>query len=374
MTVRWLIVGAGLTGATLAERIATVLGDPVTIIERRSHIAGNAYDAPNAAGILIHNYGPHIFHTNSEAVWQYLQRFSAWRPFELRVLAAIDGRHVPVPFNLTSIDMMFGATEAARLSQLLIDGYGLGTKVPVLKLMGEGGELGALGRFAYEKVFLGYTVKQWSLTPEQLSPSVTARVPIHVSRDDRYFQDRRQAIPAEGYTKLVAAMLDHPNIEVRLNTDFLADADARKWDRLIFTGPIDEFFGHRFGALPYRTTRFEQETLEQEWGLPSAALNFPDIAVPYTRKTEMKRLTGQIAPVTTIVTEYPGAHVPGETEPHYPVPTDHSRALYACYRALADERPDVLFCGRLGEYRYYNMDQAVAAALALFDNEIRKMR
>jgi UDP-galactopyranose mutase len=373
MTRRWLIVGAGLTGATLAERIATVLGDPVTVIERRSHIAGNAHDAPNAAGILIHSYGPHIFHTNSEAVWQYLQRFSAWRPFEYRALAAVDGQYVPVPFNLTSIEMLFGAAEAARLTQLLIDGHGLETKVPVLKLMEEGGALGALGRFVYEKVFLGYTVKQWALTPEQLSPSVTARVPIHISRDDRYFQDRYQALPAEGYTRLIAAMLDHPNIAVRLNTDFASLPEREQGERLIFTGPIDEFFGHRYGALPYRTTRFEQETLAQDFALPSPGVNFPDAAVPYTRKTEMKRLTGQVAPVTTIVTEYPGAHVPGATEPHYPVPTDDSRALYARYRALADERKDILFCGRLGDYRYYNMDQAVGAALSLFDNEVRAM-
>jgi len=375
MTRRWLIVGAGLTGATLAERIASVLGDPVTVVERRPHIAGNAHDALNEAGILVHMYGPHIFHTNSEAVWDYLQRFSAWRPFEYRALAVVDGQHVPVPFNLTSIEMLFGAAEAARLSRLLIEQYGLGAKVPVLKLREGGGELSALGEFVYQKVFRGYTFKQWSLLPEQLLPSVTARVPIHVSRDDRYFQDRYQAIPADGYTRLVAAMLDQPGIEVRLNTDFFALSQtgegAAAWDRLIFTGPIDEFFGHRYGPLPYRATRFEHTTLDKAWALPGPALNFPDEAVPYTRVTEMKRLTGQTAAATTIVSEYPGPHVPGETEPSYPVPTEASQVLHARYRALAEERPDVLFCGRLGDYRYYNMDQAVAAALALFEKVIR---
>jgi UDP-galactopyranose mutase len=366
----WLVVGAGLTGATLAERIASVLGDTVTVVERRSHVGGNAHDAPNEHGVLVHTYGPHIFHTNSDEVWRYLNEFTAWRPYEHHVLGVIDDRRVPVPINLNSIEALFPRERASRLIAMLIERYGLGAKVPVLKMRGEPDELGELAAFVYAKVFLGYTIKQWSLRPEELAPSVTARVPIHVSRDNRYFQDRYQAIPLDGYTAMIQKMLDHPKISLKLGTSYQHVQRLARGARVVFTGPIDEFFDYAYGPLPYRTMRFEPETVQREWALEAGSLNFPDIATPFTRITEMKRLTGQAAAVTTLVREYPEAHVPSVTEPHYPIPTEATRELYARYRALSRTRPNVLFCGRLGEYRYYNMDQAVAAALALFRKEI----
>lgn len=368
MTRKWLVVGAGLTGATIAERIASVLEEQVTLVERRAHLAGNAHDAVNEYGILVHTYGPHIFHTNSKLVWEYLSRFGSWRPYEHKVLAEIDGRQVPVPINLNSIDLLFSPTDAARLSTQLVARFGLGGRVPILKLLKEPAELGELGAFVYEKVFSGYTFKQWNLTPDQLAPSVTARVPVIVSRDDRYFDDTYQALPVNGYTELVERMLDHRKIEVNLNTEFnVIDAVGRF---VIFTGPIDEFFDFRFGPLPYRTMRFQHETVDREWMLRVGTVNYPDVRVPFTRVTEMKRLTGQVARSSTLVYEYPGEHIPGRTEPHYPVPMEATRALYDRYRLLAGGSEGVLFCGRLGEYRYYNMDQAVAAALAVFQKSI----
>jgi UDP-galactopyranose mutase len=370
LSAQWIVVGAGLTGATVAERIASVLGEQVLVVERRGHVAGNAHDAMDENGIRVHTYGPHIFHTNSDAVWNYLQRFGTWRPYEHRVVAEIDGKRVPVPFNINSIEALFPSQQAADLIAALVAEFGMEAKVPVLKLIERAGALGELGKYVYAKVFRDYTFKQWALLPEQLAASVTARVPIHISRDDRYFQDTYQATPVDGYTSVVECMLDHPKIEVRLNTDFLAMRDEIDGSRVIFTGPIDEYFDYSLGQLPYRSMRFDRHTVDAEWALPAGSVNFPDGSIPYTRITEMKWLTGQTTPRTTLVYEYPGAHVLGVTEPHYPVPTDDTRTLYAKYRDLAREEAGVFFCGRLGEYRYYNMDQAIAAALALFEKEI----
>ncbi len=364
------MVGAGLTGATIAERIASILEEKVIVVERRSHIAGNAHDAVDFEGIQVHAYGPHIFHTNSEAVWSYLQPFSNWRPYEHRVLAEIDGKCVPVPFNFASIDALFDGARADQLKRSLIAEYGLEAHVPILKLVDEPGLLGELGAFIYDKVFRGYTFKQWSLLPEQLSPSVTARVPVRVSYDDRYFQDRYQALPVEGYTRLVERMLGHRNIELRLDTDFLDTLSEFDGYRVVYTGPIDEFFEYCCGELPYRSIRFEPRTVDAEQALPASTVNFPDQTIPYTRVTEMKRLTGQLCARSALVYEYPEPHVRGENEPYYPIPTDDTRQLYSQYRDKARALPDVLFCGRLGDYRYYNMDQAIGAALALFDKEI----
>lgn len=366
----WIIVGAGFTGATLAERIASVRGEKVVVVDRRPHIGGNAYDEFDPAGILVHRYGPHIFHTNSDQVWTYLSRFTEWRPYEHKVLAEIDGRLVPVPFNLNSIDAIFAPDQARRYTELLLESYREGSKVPILKLMREAGpELRELATFIYDKVFANYTLKQWGIPPEDLSPSVTARVPVVVGRDDRYFQDTYQAMPAAGYTALFSRLLDHPKIEMRLGTEYRDLGGAYPGARTIYTGPIDEYFGYRFGALPYRSLRFENSTHDRAYFQPAATVNYP-AAPGFTRITEFKHLTGQTADRTTIVHEYPQPHMPGETEPYYPIPRDETQALYDRYYALAAQRDDVLFCGRLGDYKYYNMDQAVGAALALFSKRI----
>jgi UDP-galactopyranose mutase len=370
--IDWIVVGAGFTGATLAERIAVECNACVLVVDRRPHIAGNAYDAPDGDGLLRHRYGPHIFHTNSEKVWRYLQRFSAWRPYFHRVRAVVDGRQVPLPFNLDSIETLFPRAMADRLQRTLLAHFRFGERVPILKLMREGeGELAELARFLYEKVFRNYALKQWGLPPEELSPSETARVSILVSRDDRYFQDRWQAMPAEGYTALIGRMLDHPNIRVLLRTDFREVRPLFPAARVIYTGPIDEYFGRRFGALPYRSLRFEWQTLPVERHQEVGTVNYPE-EYDFTRITEMKHLTGQASARTALLMEYPQAHQPDINEPYYPIPGERNQALYSRYEVLAREEKDVIFCGRLGNYKHYSMDQAVAAALTVFDKIVNK--
>lgn len=371
----WIVVGAGFTGAVLAERIATQLNEPVLLLDRRNHIAGNAFDFENEDGILVHKYGPHIFHTSSERVWSYLQRFSFWRPYEHRVLASVDGAYIPLPFNLNSIDCCFPAADAEKYRSLLIAKFGEGARVPVLSLRKEqDSDLRELGDYVYEKIFLHYTTKQWALLPEQLSQSVTARVPILVGRDDRYFQDKYQAMPSRGYAALFQSILAHPKIEVRLGTRFGQNeyAAVKKENpdtRVIFTGPVDEFFGCCFGALPYRSLRFEHKTFPQRIIQPVATINFPNHQ-NYTRTTEIKRVTGQEHDKTTVTFEYPEPYISGSNEPCYPIPRDETQSLLNKYLEYAKKWPDIFFCGRLGDYKYYNMDQAIAAALALFDKRI----
>jgi UDP-galactopyranose mutase len=365
--VEWLIVGAGLTGATLAERIATELGERVLVVERRDHIAGNAYDHLDEHGLLIHRYGPHIFHTNSERVWAYLNRFTAFRPYQHRVLAAIDGQLVPVPFNFRGIDAFFGGDAARRLKEKLVARYGRDARVPILKLREDSdGDIRRVADFVYDKVFAGYTAKQWGLGPEQLSPSVTARVPVAIGDDDRYFTDRFQGIPVGGYTAMVARMLDHPAISVSLKTDFRDVKGEHAPARVIYTGPIDAYFDRCHGALPYRSVRFEKRVEKAARLFPAASINYPNEHA-YTRETEIRQITGQDHEMTAVIRDYPLAHEPGKNEPYYPVINDDTRALLARYRRTAEAEP-VIFAGRLGEYRYYDMDQAVATALATFSD------
>jgi UDP-galactopyranose mutase len=363
----WVIVGTGLTGAVLAERLASEGGAKVIVLDRRRHIAGNAHDRYNEHGILVHEFGPHIFHTNSAEVWNYLSQFTAWRPYEHRVLASVEGQLVPVPFNLISLEMLWPRRLAWRTESRLVREFGLGARAPVLRLLEHADpELRAFGKYVYEAVFENYTKKQWGLSPLELDPSVTARVPVLISRDSRYFQDVYQAIPALGYTAMVERMLAAPGIRLLLNTDFREVRDEIGQAGLIFTGAIDEFFGRRFGALPYRSLRFETETRKEQAAQPVAQVNYPG-AGSYTRVTEFKHLTGQKAEVTTLAYEYPQEHLPDRTEPFYPVPRAENRALYDRYSAEARAVcPGVHFAGRLGDYRYYNMDQAVARALAVY--------
>ena len=379
--VDWIIVGAGFTGATLAERIAAGRGQRVLVIDRRDHVAGNAFDCLDGNGILHHRYGPHIFHTNSKRVWDYLSRFTDWRPYYHQVLAMVEGREVPVPFNLDSITRLFPRHMADALSQRVIDTYGYGRKVPILRMReSEDGEIRFLADYVYGHVFERYTVKQWGLRPEELDPSVTARVPFHVSRDPRYFQDTYQAMPRDGYTALFERMLSHPNIAVRLGTEFRDVRGDHPGARIVFTGPIDEYFDYRFGELPYRSLRFvhrvQDGTFAQgafaqgAFAQPVGTVNYPN-EFDFTRITEVKHLTGQAHPRTLLTEEYPEAYEAGRNEPYYPIPTPANRERLAPYlqaaRALEGR---VWFAGRLGDYAYYNMDQACARALALFEKTI----
>lgn len=367
----WLIVGAGYTGAIVAERLATQAGKTALVIDRRDHIAGNAYDRRNDAGVLYHQYGPHIFHTNSHAVADYLSAFTEWLPYEHRVLGMVDGRIIPIPFNLTSLEILFPKVEAERLAKILIEAYGIDQKVPILK-MRESPVQGVrdLADFIYKNVFYGYTTKQWGLEPEQLSPSVTARVPVHISYDDRYFQDTFQNMPKEGYTKMFERILTQQGVSVSLNTD-LADLGSEvTYDRLLYTGAIDEYFGYTLGELPYRSLDFNFQTYRQQRHQAVGQVNYP-VSHDFTRITEMGHLTQEWSDVTTVAIEYPVAHVPGKTVPYYPIPRDENQELHNRYVALAEkDAANVLFAGRLGDYKYYNMDQAVGRALALFNKSI----
>lgn len=373
MKVDWLIVGAGFTGAVLAERIASQLDQKVLIVEKRNHIGGNAYDYYNEHGVLVHKYGPHIFHTNSKKVWDYLSQFTEWRPYYHRVLASVEGKLVPVPFNLNSLYALFPPKYAERLEEKLICSYGFGVKVPILRMReAEDPELRFLADYIYRNVFYGYTLKQWELKPEELDPSVTGRVPVYISRDDRYFQDTYQAMPKHGYTSMFNRMLLHKNIKVLLNTNYREIVDEIHFNRMIYTGPVDAYFDYIYGPLPYRSLQFKFVTLEEEWHQSVGTINYPN-EYDFTRITEQKYLTGQQSPRTTLVLEYPQAYQPvnSHCEPYYPIPREDNRAIYGLYdREIKKLLGTVLFAGRLADYKYYNMDQAVARALKLFEEEI----
>lgn len=371
MKVDWLIVGAGFTGCTLAQRIATDLNQKVLLIDRRNHIGGNAYDFHNESGILLHKYGPHIFHTSSKKVWDYLSRFTEWRPYFHHVLAVVEGRKVPVPFNLNSLEMLFPKSLAAKMETALLETYGFGVKVPILKMREHAKpELRELADYIYKNVFHNYTVKQWELKPEELDPGVTGRVPVYVSRDDRYFQDIYQAMPKHGYTALFQKMTENRNIRILLNTDYRELEGMVSFNKMIYTGPVDDFFDYSHGNLPYRSLRFDFVTVNDEQVQECGTVNYPN-DYDFTRITEQKYLSGQKLPKSTLVVEYPQRHIPGETEPYYPIPREANKAQYDLYLKEAEKlNGTVLLAGRLADYKYYNMDQAVARALKLFDDSI----
>ena len=355
----WLVVGAGFSGAVLAERLASQTGARVLVIDRREHVGGNAYDHFDDAGLLVHRYGPHIFHTNSEPIFRHLSRFTEWRPYEHRVLARVRGQLVPIPINRTTVNRLFGLD--LRSEDEVADFYAQRAEPNGVPRTSEEVVVGAVGRELYELFFRGYTRKQWALDPSQMDASVTARIPTRTNEDDRYFTDRFQAMPSAGYTAMFERMLDHPLITVRTGVD-LYEVPAEAYRRMIYTGPVDAFFGYRYGPLPYRSLEFRFETLNVEQVQPVGTVNEPDEAVPYTRTTEFKHLTGQRAARTTIVREFPRA----EGDPYYPIPRPENAALYERYEALARATPDVFFVGRLATYKYYNMDQCVGQALATF--------
>ncbi len=354
----WLIVGAGFAGSVLAERIARKRGEQVLVVDRRDHVAGNAYDHLDEAGVLIHRYGPHIFHTNSDAVVAHLSQFTAWRPYEHRVRGQVDGQLVPIPINLDTVNQLYGLS----LTSDELEGWFAARAEPVAEIRtSEDVIVSRIGRELYEKFFQGYTRKQWGLDPSQLDRTVTARVPVRTNRDDRYFTDTFQAMPRDGYTRMFERMLDHPNITVRTGTDYAEIAGSVRFRRLIWTGPVDEYFGCRFGKLPYRSLRFRHETLRRERFQSVGTVNYPQDQ-DYTRISEYKHMTGQEHPWTSVTYEYPTA----EGDPYYPVPRPENQALYKRYEALADAKPDTWFVGRLATYRYLNMDQVVGQALAAF--------
>ena len=368
MKVDYLIVGAGFTGATLAERIARELDKKVLVVDRRLHMGGNAYDEYDEHGVLVHRYGPHIFHTQSKKVWDYLSRFTEWRPYYHQVRAVVEGKEIPLPFSLASLRRLFSERLADLLEEKLIAHFGYGARISILKLKEvQDPDLRFLADYVYKNVFEGYTLKQWGLKPEELSPSVTARVPVLVSYDERYFQDRYQAMPKEGYTALFQRMLRHPNIKLLLGADWKEVEGEVRFDRLIFTGPIDEFFGYLHGPLPYRSLRFAFEHHQRPWFQEVGTVNYPNDH-GFTRITEFKHLTHQAyLPHTTLVYEYPEAYEPGKNEPYYPVPREENEKRLGLYQKEAEKLKTVFFAGRLGDYRYYNMDQAVARALKLFE-------
>ncbi|KER85715.1 UDP-galactopyranose mutase [Xanthomonas arboricola] len=356
----YLIIGAGFAGSVLAERLAAGLGKRVLVVDRRPHIGGNAYDFHDDAGVLIHRYGPHIFHTNAQRIVDYLSNFTQWRPYEHRVLAQAGEQQVPIPINMTTLNRLYGlqlTTEedaAAFLASRAEPVADIQTSEDVV--------INQVGRELYETFFQGYTRKQWGLDPSQLDKSVTSRVPTRTNDDDRYFTDTFQQMPLHGYTRMFERMLDHPNIKVMLNTDYREIRDELDYDQLVYSGPVDEYFDYCYGKLPYRSLRFEHSTVDQEHFQSVATVNYPAEDVAYTRITEYKHLTGQQHPKTSLTHEYPSA----EGDPYYPIPRAENAELYRRYERLAAETPNVTFLGRLGTYKYYNMDQVVGQALALF--------
>ena len=354
----YLIVGAGFAGSVLAERLARGSGKRVLLIDKRNHIGGNAHDCHDSAGLLIHRYGPHIFHTNSQDVFDYLSQFTGWRHYQHRVLASVDGQLVPIPINRETINTLYGL----RLSSSEAEAFLASRAEPREPIRtSEDSVVSKVGVELYQKFFRGYTRKQWGLDPSELDAQVAGRVPVRFNSDARYFTDSYQSMPANGFTRMFENMLDHPNIHILLQTDYRDVLDVIPYREMIYTGPIDQFFDCCHGELPYRSLEFRHETHDQEVFQAAPVVNYPnDFA--FTRITEFKYLTGQRHPKTSIVYEFPRA----EGDPYYPIPKPENAALYAQYHALAKETPGVHFVGRLATYRYYNMDQVVAQALTTY--------
>jgi UDP-galactopyranose mutase len=379
---KYIIVGAGFAGAVIARQLAESAGSRVLVIDRRSHIGGNAYDCADENGILIHKYGPHVFHTNNKRVFDFLSRFTEWRKYEHRVMANVYGQLMPLPFNLKSLCIAFGGEKAAALQNKLINTYGNRTKIGILELKkNPDEEIREIADYIYTNIFLYYTVKQWGSKPEDIDQSVTARVPVFISEDDRYFQDEYQFMPDISYAELFKNMLDHPDIQVQLNTDakdvitldngkIYLNGDLFE-GKVIYTGALDELFGRFYGRLPYRTLKFEFETHDTEWVQPCGTINYT-VDQPYTRITEFKHLTGQINKFkTTTMKEYSFAYEGKSGEiPYYPVSNPESSRLYNQYLNLIKDYPQIHLAGRMAEFKYYNMDAVVERALDKADELI----
>ncbi|WP_017779510.1 UDP-galactopyranose mutase [Aeromonas dhakensis] len=379
MSYQAIVIGAGLSGAVMAERMASQLGWKVLVLEQRDHIGGNCFDEYDKHGVLIHRYGPHLFHTDSREVWDYLSQFTEWLPYEHRVLSRIDGQLVPIPFNLTSIERCFPADKAGAMIEALRTRFGDNARVPILELRKEQDPLlGELADFIYQKAFVNYTSKQWGVPPEQISPEVTARVPVVVSRDDRYFTDSWQAVPAAGYTSMFERMLAHPLIEVRLSTPMVLRVSL-DWEKkvilldgevfngpVIYTGMIDALIPDNPEPLPYRSLRFEHQHIKQAQFQSVATVNYPN-EEQFTRITEFKHLTGQVKPDTSIVTEYPCDYLSEYgLEPYYPMLQDSTMKRYLLYKDTLEKMKNLFLLGRLAEYKYFDMDDSVSNSLEKF--------
>ena len=362
MKFDFLIVGAGFAGSVLAERIAGQLGKTCLVVERRNHIGGNAYDHCDKAGVLLHDYGPHYFRTNSQRIVDYLSQFTQWHPVQYRILSWTQGRYWQFPINLNTFEQLIGKPSTSEEMEAQLAKW----RVPIeFPKNSEEVIVSQVGWKLYDMFFRNYTRKQWQRDAKDLDASVCARIPIRTNRDDRYLSERFQALPTPGYTAMFEKMLAHPKIKVLLNTDYREARTQVEFKHLIYTGPIDEYYDHCFGNLPYRSLRFEPETLSQEYFQPAMQVNYPNDH-DFTRIVEIKHATGQQLPATTIVREYPQNFGPGR-EPYYPIPAPDAKALYAKYADRAALEKNVSFVGRLATYRYYNMDQIVGMALAEFD-------
>ncbi|MBE6462773.1 MAG: UDP-galactopyranose mutase [Alphaproteobacteria bacterium] len=359
------IVGAGFSGATMARKIAEELNEKVIVIDQKEHIGGNSFDYRDDNGIMIHKYGSHIFHTNLENVWKFVSRFTKFNTYMHKVIAVIDGIETTIPFNFRTLYDVFPETLARRLEEKLLANFEYNKKIPILEFQKQDDEdLRFLANYVYEKVFLHYTTKQWGVSPNEVDGAVTARVPVYISCDERYFQDKYQGIPINGYTEVIKEMLNHPNIEVRLNTRF--EDVKESYDRLFYTGPIDEYFGYKFGELPYRSVNFKFEEYDMPYYQSNACVNYP-CNYDFTRIHEYKYYLNDYSEKTVIAKEYSEFFERGKNERYYPIPNDESAKLYAKYKEEAGRLPNVYFLGRLGDYKYYDMDKAINRALELFE-------
>lgn len=361
--MRILIIGCGISGSTLAAALAK-RGSEVTLVDMKPHIGGNCFDYFDENHIDIHMYGTHIFHTDNSEVWDFISRFTKWYPYQHEVKALVDGQLVPVPFNFNSIEQLFPKEMADRLIKALLSEFPFNKKVPILKLReSTNKDLQFLAEYVYEKIFLHYTEKQWGVKPEDLDPLVTGRVPVFVGRDNRYFQAKYQGIPLDGYTRMFEKMLEHPNIELCLNTKFKKEM-LNEYDHCYYTGPIDEFFDYQLGELPYRSLRFDFLTFNRPYFQSNSVVNYP-CNYDFTRIGEYKYFLDTRSDFTTVSYEYPEQYIRGKNERYYPIVNDQNQALYKKYLKLASKQDKVTFLGRLGDYKYYDMDKAMERALSL---------
>ncbi|MCW8090342.1 UDP-galactopyranose mutase [Alteromonas sp. ASW11-130] len=375
-----IVVGAGISGAVIAERLASQQNKKVLVLEQRNHIGGNCYDYKDENGIIIHQYGPHLFHTNKQEVWNYLSQFTEWYPYEHKVLSSVDGKLVPIPFNFSSLEKMYSYTKSEELKELLLEEYGEGARVAILDLMkSTHPQLNELAQLIYDKFFVNYTTKQWGVKPEDISPQVTARVPIVLSYDDRYFQDKWQAVPMNGYTAMFGKMLRHPNITVKLETDALDYItlqhnqiyfkNQRFKGLMIYTGMLDRLFDLVKGELPYRSLKFQYETHAYSQYQSATTVNYPN-DYAFTRITEFKHIVPVDSAHTVIVKEFPGDFNTSNADfnvPYYPMFNKENASRHAEYNRLAEQFSNLKILGRLADYRYYNMDDAVANALHIYE-------
>lgn len=379
--IDYIVVGSGLAGVVMAERIATQLNKKVLIIEKRNHIGGNCYDFKDENNILIHKYGPHLFHTNDKEVVDYLSQFTSWDIYNHEVLCFIDGKKVPIPFNFNTLYEVFPNQKAKALEAKLLETYDYNSKVPILELKkSTDKDLQCLADFIYEKIFVNYTAKQWGMKPEDMDGAVTARVPIFIGRDNRYFNDSYQMLPSNGYTSMINNVLNHKNIKIMLNTDFkeictIKDKDFYLFDKkfdgkVIYTGQIDELFDYKFGDLPYRSVNMHFETIEKEFYQEKATINYPN-DYDFTRITEFKHIHPINTLKTTILKEYPQEYIRNKNTPYYPIFTNENQNKYNQYLEYSKKFENLILVGRLAEYKYYDMDDIVKKALEVFEESFK---